>query len=53
MVEEMNVTREANNLRFEIEEKQAGQSIRDFLMTYHLARKKIHVKKGTTKCSDC
>ena len=42
VVEEMNVTREANNLRFEIEEKQAGQSIRDFLMTYHLARKKIH-----------
>ena len=30
VVEEMNVTREANNLRFEIEEKQAGQSIRDF-----------------------
>lgn len=38
----MNVTREANDLRFEIGEGQAGQSIRDFLMTYHLARKKVH-----------
>lgn len=38
----MNVTREANDLIFEIGKDQSGQSIRDFLMTFHLARKKIH-----------
>lgn len=38
----MKVIRDNEHLIFEISETQSGQSIREFLQTYHLARKKIH-----------